>query len=200
MSSTINASTASGGGIITSADASGILALQTAGVTGLTIDASQNVTFAKAINKAALPTGSVLQVVSVAIQTNFSTTTNGFVSTPITASITPSSATNKILIQISPVVFITGSTVDAGVGFGIVRGATQIYSTSYIAFYAGSGTATNAGSIPYIQYLDSPATTSSTTYTLQVTRYTNNGGTTVLINRNYVSNDTSVITLIEVAA
>ena len=43
MSSTINASTASGGGIITSADASGILALQTAGVTGLTIDASQNV-------------------------------------------------------------------------------------------------------------------------------------------------------------
>jgi hypothetical protein len=44
MSSTINASTASGGGVITTADASGILQLQTAGVTGLTIDASQNVT------------------------------------------------------------------------------------------------------------------------------------------------------------
>jgi hypothetical protein len=43
MSSTINASTASGGGVITTADASGILQLQTAGVTGLTIDASQNV-------------------------------------------------------------------------------------------------------------------------------------------------------------
>ena len=43
MSSTINASTASGGGVITSADASGILQLQTAGVTGITIDASQNV-------------------------------------------------------------------------------------------------------------------------------------------------------------
>ena len=49
MSSTINASTASGGGVITTADASGILQLQTAGVTGLTIDASQNVTFAKSI-------------------------------------------------------------------------------------------------------------------------------------------------------
>jgi hypothetical protein len=46
MSSTINASTASGGGVITSADASGILQLQTAGVTGITIDTSQNVTFA----------------------------------------------------------------------------------------------------------------------------------------------------------
>jgi hypothetical protein len=47
MSSTINASTASGGGVITSADASGILQLQTAGVTAVTIDASQNIAFAK---------------------------------------------------------------------------------------------------------------------------------------------------------
>lgn len=43
MSSTINASTSSGGGIITSADASGVLALQTGGTTAVTIDASQNV-------------------------------------------------------------------------------------------------------------------------------------------------------------
>ena len=43
MSSTINASTASGGGIVTAADASGVLALQTGGTTAVTIDASQNV-------------------------------------------------------------------------------------------------------------------------------------------------------------
>ena len=43
MSSTINASTASGGGVITSADASGILQLQTAGTPAVTINASQNV-------------------------------------------------------------------------------------------------------------------------------------------------------------
>lgn len=49
MSSTINASTASGGGLVTSADASGILQLQTAGVTALTIDGSQNVTLAKGL-------------------------------------------------------------------------------------------------------------------------------------------------------
>lgn len=46
MASSINASTASGGGIITSADASGILQLQTAGTTAVTIDASQNVALA----------------------------------------------------------------------------------------------------------------------------------------------------------
>jgi hypothetical protein len=43
MPSTINASTASGGGIISSADSSGVLELQTAGTTALTIATSGNV-------------------------------------------------------------------------------------------------------------------------------------------------------------
>lgn len=45
MASIINAATT--GGLIQTADTSGILQLQTAGVTGITIDALQNVTFAK---------------------------------------------------------------------------------------------------------------------------------------------------------
>jgi hypothetical protein len=49
MSSTINASTASGGGIVTTADASGILQLQTAGVTALSISAAQVVSFTNAV-------------------------------------------------------------------------------------------------------------------------------------------------------
>jgi len=56
MSSTINASTASGGGVITTADASGILQLQTAGVTALSIDASQKVTFANSLTSPTLVT------------------------------------------------------------------------------------------------------------------------------------------------
>lgn len=43
MASTINATTASGGGVITTADASGVLQLQTGGTTAVTVDASQNV-------------------------------------------------------------------------------------------------------------------------------------------------------------
>lgn len=43
MASTINATTASGGGIISTADASGVLQLQTDGTTAVTIDGSQNV-------------------------------------------------------------------------------------------------------------------------------------------------------------
>ncbi len=49
MTTTINASTTGGGGLIESADASGILALQTNGITAVTIDASQKVTFAQPI-------------------------------------------------------------------------------------------------------------------------------------------------------
>lgn len=146
------------------------------------------------------PAGSVLQVVQASFTNNFSTTTNGFVNTQVTASITPKSATSKILIQISPCVAILGASTDAGTGFGIVRNSTQIYTTSFIAFYAASGAGTDAGIVPFIQFLDSPSTTSSTAYTLQVTRYTNNGGTTVQINRNYTSTDTSIITLMEIAA
>jgi len=41
MTSTINASTTAG--IVTTADTSGVLALQTAGTTAVTVDASQNV-------------------------------------------------------------------------------------------------------------------------------------------------------------
>lgn len=49
MSSTINASTASGGGVITTADASGILQLQTGGTTALSIDAAQVITLVNAL-------------------------------------------------------------------------------------------------------------------------------------------------------
>jgi hypothetical protein len=50
MASIINAATS--GGLITTADTSGILQLQTAGTTAVTVDASQNVTF---VNSASLP-------------------------------------------------------------------------------------------------------------------------------------------------
>ena len=53
MASTISANSAGGGGLVTSGDASGVLNLQTASVTALSIDASQKVTFT---NSLTLPT------------------------------------------------------------------------------------------------------------------------------------------------
>ena len=81
MTTTINASNSGSGGLLQTADASGILALQTAGTTALTLSATQNATFAgtlttaaKGIAAASLPAGSVLQVVSTTKTDTFSTT------------------------------------------------------------------------------------------------------------------------------
>ena len=49
MAATISANSAGGGGLVTSGDASGVLALQTAGVTALSIDASQVITLVNAL-------------------------------------------------------------------------------------------------------------------------------------------------------
>ena len=49
MAATISANSAGGGGLVTSGDASGVLALQTAGVTALSISAAQVVSFTNAV-------------------------------------------------------------------------------------------------------------------------------------------------------
>ena len=54
MAATISANSAGGGGLVSSGDASGVLALQTAGVTALSIDASQKVTFANSLTSPTL--------------------------------------------------------------------------------------------------------------------------------------------------
>ena len=56
MAATISANSAGGGGLVTSGDASGVLALQTASVTALSIDASQKVTFANSLTSPTLIT------------------------------------------------------------------------------------------------------------------------------------------------
>ena len=193
MSSTINASTASGGGVITSADASGILQLQTGGTTAVTIDASQNVTFAKAINKAALPTGSVLQVVSANYSTQTSTTSNVGTDTGLTATITPNFATSKILVLAN----ITGLGKDTNntfIALTLFRGASSIIGFEKQAGWTNS-TASNGVGGSSTSYLDSPATTSATTYKVQFSSSSNLANVYVQL-----SGATSTITLMEIAA
>lgn len=57
MTTTINASNSGSGGLVQTADASGVLALQTAGTTAVTISAAQVVTFANALAVASGGTG-----------------------------------------------------------------------------------------------------------------------------------------------
>ena len=109
--------------------------------------------------------GGIIQMVSSVITTEFVFSSSTYAdSTNFNASITPRSSSNKVLVIFTPYVHIdnysSGQTEIAG---KIVRGSTDAFETK-ISFGYGNF---NAQPIPMI-YLDSPATTSSTTYKLQV--------------------------------
>ena len=76
MTTTINASNAGSGGLLQTADATGILALQTAGANAVTIDTSQNATF-NSTGAMTLPSGTTAQRPASPVlgMTRFNTTT-----------------------------------------------------------------------------------------------------------------------------
>jgi hypothetical protein len=70
MASSINASTAGAGGVITTADNTGILNVQTAGITALTISAAQAATFANTVSASSTVTGTALIPSGSTVPTN----------------------------------------------------------------------------------------------------------------------------------
>ncbi len=155
----------------------------------LTVD---NIVGATAASKVHIP-GGVVQVVSIASSATVTTQSGSFVSTGCTASITPKFNTSKILITING-----GMEGAAGGGatevssWKIFRGSTQVEATD-------SGKRIYLKNDTYIPlttvFLDSPATTNSTTYTLHMKRFAGSG--TVSWNRD--GNQTTTITLMEIA-
>jgi len=107
----------------------------------------------------------VIQVVQGSLTTTFSTTSTSFVSTGLFATITPQSTTSKILIMVSGDGYITSP--PASLFTTIYRGATNLASGTNNTFQQlySSSTASIAAPIT-MSFIDSPATTSATTYTL----------------------------------
>ena len=139
-----------------------------------------------------LPTGSVLQIVNATYSTFASSSSSTFADTGLTASITPSSASNKILViaTIAGIAKLNNTSVQ----IRLVRGATSIATIESGAGYTNDATWNRvAGSS--VSYLDSPSTTSSTTYKTQFASADN-------IGTAYVQLDPamSTITLMEIAA
>ena len=183
-------------GIRTTADNTGNLALQSNGVTVLTLATNNTVTIAgtlatasQGITSASLPAGSVLQVVQTTSSTQVNTTSATPVATGFTASITPKFSTSKILITFSTTVLGQSG---AECSTFIYRSTTAI--TGGIKSGGVSGAA-DAWTPLSITYLDSPATTSSTTYNIYFQRNVASG--TVYMGATGV---TSLFTLMEIAA
>ena len=152
-----------------------------------------NLTNATALPSSALPAGTVLQVVSTTKTDRFYTTSTSFVDvTGLTVSITPKFATSKILVCV-------GVTTAGGVT-NIVTQYTRLYrdSTVLTDWRIGAPAADQSGTIA-INYLDSPATTSSVTYKIQIRG--DGAGVGINTTQNGVVQDTgdSTITLMEIA-
>jgi hypothetical protein len=152
-------------------------------------------------------TGAVLQVVSTFKSDTFSTSSTSMVDiTGMSASITPSSSTSKILVLINLTVGYAGNNYSP---VNLVRNSTNIAQpTTTSTFqatlnnYGGEGSGFTAGTAQAqyaLSYLDSPATTSATTYKLLI--YTT-GGTTYINTRPASQNGTctSTLTIMEIAA
>jgi hypothetical protein len=144
--------------------------------------------------------GKVLQVVQTVKDTSYSSSSTSFVDvTGLSASITPSSASNKILITCS---FVTSQTGNHFTIFNLLRGATNIGQPATSQSFTGTRSSylpdTGNGIMNvHIQFLDSPSTTSATTYKIQARC---NSGTLRMGNRQ--ANDSeqiSIITLMEIA-
>jgi len=106
--------------------------------------------------------GKVLQVVTATDSTERTTTSTSFVtaSNTLSVSITPSSTSNKILI------LMTSGGGNNGTGtasYSVYRGATNLGSggNGFLSIQSNGG---QIQSQVAVNYLDSPSTTSSTTY------------------------------------
>lgn len=117
--------------------------------------------------------GKVLQVVQGTSTTETATTSSSYSDSTLSASITPSSATSKVLVFVNQFCAENGTDPEISGGLALLRGATNIYDQngltgSALNFYlAGSSADKTVAGYVNMTYLDSPATTSATTYKTQ---------------------------------
>lgn len=198
MAVIINASTSTG--LVQSADTSGIIQFQSNGSTKATLNSSGF----------SYP-GAVLQVVQTVKTNTFTSSATSFTNiTGLTATITPASASNKILVMASVVV---GITQNYFVHIRLARGGSPILqgdaagsrrqTLGMIYSYPGLSPANEQTTWSH-QVVDSPASTSSLTYSVQIMQQ---DGSTQYINRlqrdddaYYEPRSASSIILMEIAA
>jgi hypothetical protein len=140
------------------------------------------------------PTGSVLQVVQGTYSTQTTTSSSTFSDTGLTASITPSSSSNKILVFVSHAGCLKYNT-NTTIGMKIVRNSTDIHVFGGRSGLTDGTVANGIGTMSTV-YLDSPSTTSSTTYKTQYNSNNNTGFT--LLQDSTAGTVVSTITLVEI--
>ena len=137
--------------------------------------------------------GHVIQVVQGTLTSAFQTSSTSAVDTGLSASITPTSTTSKILVT------VTGDADRPGVAnecprFAINRDSTQIYGGTNFLYSTSSDNYSQAPVV--MSYLDSPSSTSALTY--KVTMKVRIGNTCTFCGAA-ASSTLGIITLMEIA-
>lgn len=140
--------------------------------------------------------GKVLQVVNATTTTAATNTTTTYADSNLTASITPTSSTSKILVLVTQGVGHASAT--QGLKLQLMRNSTSIsVFGAFAGFVLVSGTYAEVyGSYLGVNYLDSPATTSAVTYKTQFAIGSGTTGTTYCQGQG----ERSSITLLEIGA
>ena len=161
----------------------------------------------RAVSDTSATNGGILQIVSTTKTDTFSTTSTSYVDvTGLSVSITPTSATSKVYIHCTTTGAGTSGTNIAylqlvrdstALALGDVAGSRSVATSGFAAL------GTNNQSNSAMAYLDSPATTSATTYKLQMRVHAGTG----FLNRSETDSSSSnfgryssTITVFEVSA
>tara|TARA_R100001440_G_scaffold74951_1_gene101043 strand:- start:38 stop:529 length:492 start_codon:yes stop_codon:yes gene_type:complete len=159
----------------------------------LSVDTIQGKTTAGTV---AMPSGSVVQVINAENSTSTATSSTSFVSTNVTATITPKFVSSKILVICQTQLRQnTGTVTGSHIAAQIHRGSTAIgqfidHGTREIA---GPNNTDNVATGAILKVLDSPSTTSATTYTVHIKSF--NSDCSASVN----SNGGSSMTLMEIS-
>jgi hypothetical protein len=157
------------------------------------VDGTNGLTFNNSTTQASA--GVVLQVVNATTNTQVTTSSSTYADTTLTATITPKFATSKILVLVSQN-GVAKYTNDLTVRIKLLRNSTDLIQLAGQAAYTQTGLYLDIGSVSG-DYLDSPATTSATTYKTQFAAFS--GVATAVVQNSQLLATTSTITLMEIA-
>ena len=172
---------------------SGSITLQEPAVSGTTVLTLPAVT-GNVLTDTSPKAGNVIQVVQGTTTTHVTSTTSSLVASGLTASITPTSSSSKILVMIT-LQGVGKSTNSTSLALWLHKNGSPIsnFGVNNTAFTGDSSDNFPGGSA--FNYLDSPATTSSTTYAVFFASASNLATVNLQVNGS-----PSTITLLEIAA
>jgi len=143
--------------------------------------------------------GKILQVVFASYSTETASSSQTYADTGLSATITPSATSSRILVIVNTNGATTDSVSNQAIKLKLVRASTDLaVITDLSNKMAGAATAVQGESIGF-NWVDSPSSTSALTYKTQYARLASSG-TVNLQNQQNANGSTSTITLMEIGA